>query len=141
MAWLRERGCEWGYSCFSDAAGSGCEEAVEWLMARGCPMEANGYAYTAACRNGDLAMARLLRRLGVPWGPAGDVVSRALHDSPLPMVRWLLEAGCPVGDYEAARAAAVGRPSGREEALGLLEAHRQRTRGAVAGVGGPVGSY
>ncbi|KXZ40934.1 hypothetical protein GPECTOR_1253g509 [Gonium pectorale] len=39
MAWLRERGCEWGYFCFSDAAYSGCEEAVEWLMAQGCRKE------------------------------------------------------------------------------------------------------
>ncbi|KXZ46536.1 hypothetical protein GPECTOR_42g743 [Gonium pectorale] len=135
MAWLRERGCEWGCSCISNAAGSGCEEAVEWLVAQGCRIEAYGYAYTAACRKGDLAMARLLRRLGVPWGPAGEVVLQALRDSPLPMLRWLLEAGCPVGDYEAARTAVAERPSGREEALELLEAHRQRRRGAE---GGPV---
>ncbi|KXZ40932.1 hypothetical protein GPECTOR_1257g515 [Gonium pectorale] len=138
MAWLRERGCEWGYFCFSDAAYSGCEEAVEWLMAQGCRKEARGGAYIAACRNGDLAMARLLRRLGVPWGRPGDVVSRALRDSPLPMVRWLLEAGCAVGNYEAARTAAAERPSGWEEALELLEAHRHRTRSTVVGAGGPV---
>ncbi|KXZ45040.1 hypothetical protein GPECTOR_59g648 [Gonium pectorale] len=125
MAWLRERGCGWGRGALTAAAESGCEEAVEWLLARGCPVEQDDVtSLMCACCNGDLAMARLLRRLGVPWGPAGHLVSGAAQNAPLPMLRWLLEEGCPIGDYEAARRGAEQRASGREEALELLEAHR-----------------
>ncbi|KXZ45028.1 hypothetical protein GPECTOR_59g636 [Gonium pectorale] len=126
LTWLRERGCEWDSCATTCAAKSGCEEAVEWLVAQGCPVEGNGDPYVNVCYNGDLAMARLLRRLGVPWGPAGRVVERTAECAPPPMLRWLLEEGCPVGDYEAARKAAAGRVSGGEEVLELLEAHRRQ---------------
>ncbi|KXZ41131.1 hypothetical protein GPECTOR_745g908 [Gonium pectorale] len=71
LAWLRCRGCEWGSEAFTAAVESGCEEAVEWLLTKGCPVEAGGAPYLAACRNGDLATVRLLRRLGVPWDAVG----------------------------------------------------------------------
>ncbi|KXZ48365.1 hypothetical protein GPECTOR_28g772 [Gonium pectorale] len=71
LAWLRRRGCEWGSEAFTAAVESGCEEAVEWLLTKGCPVEAGGAPYLAACRNGDLATVRLLRRLGVPWDAVG----------------------------------------------------------------------
>ncbi|KXZ45039.1 hypothetical protein GPECTOR_59g647 [Gonium pectorale] len=128
MAWLRERGCGWGRGALTAAAESGCEEAVEWLLARGCPVEADGASPISACERGDLAMARLLRRMGAPWGAAGDVTSYAAQNAPLPLLRLLLEEGCPVRDYEAARRGAVGRASGREEVLELLEAHRRQAQ-------------
>ncbi|KXZ46886.1 hypothetical protein GPECTOR_39g380 [Gonium pectorale] len=97
MAWLRERGCAWSESAYSAAAEGGCEAALEWLAERGCPMPADGDPYCKACVNGDLAVARCLRRLGVPWGPDGRVYRYASEwDAPEPMLRWLLEAGCPV---------------------------------------------
>ncbi|KXZ56491.1 hypothetical protein GPECTOR_1g44 [Gonium pectorale] len=103
MAWLRERGCEWGGGAFVRAAGAGCEEALEWLAERGCPMPDSGRPYVAACRNGDLAAARCLARLGVPWGPPGAVFGEALYSAaPLPLLRWLLGAGCPLGPRDAA---------------------------------------
>ncbi|KXZ45383.1 hypothetical protein GPECTOR_55g289 [Gonium pectorale] len=125
LTWLVERGCDgWSDDATTSAAASGCEEALEWLVARGCPMKDDGSPYTMPCRDGDLAMARLLRRMGAPWGPAGSVVMETALVAPVPMLRWLLEEGCPVGDYEAALAKAGQRASGREEALALLEAHR-----------------
>ncbi|KXZ45052.1 hypothetical protein GPECTOR_59g660 [Gonium pectorale] len=125
MTWLQERGCGWSREALTAAACSGCEEAVEWLVAQGCPVEDGYPSLILACRNGDLAMAQLLRQLGAPWGPAGSVVSDAAERSPLPMLRWLLQEGCPLGDYDAAWKAAAERVSGRQEALELLEAHRQ----------------
>ncbi|KXZ45703.1 hypothetical protein GPECTOR_51g688 [Gonium pectorale] len=132
LAWLVDRGCEWGPYDINAAAKSGCEEAVEWLVARAGAVEIAGSPFMDPCRNGDLAMARLLRRLGVPWGPDGEAVSDAARDAPLPMLRWLLEEGCPVGDYGAARAAAQERNSGRAEALELLWAHWQAQQEAGA---------
>ncbi|KXZ51162.1 hypothetical protein GPECTOR_13g649 [Gonium pectorale] len=95
MASLVARGGELGPRVFSKAASSGCEEAVEWLVERGCPVEGGGWSYTAAAGNGDLAMAALLRRLGAPWGPDGRVASHAARAAPAPMLRWLLAEGCP----------------------------------------------
>ncbi|KXZ46027.1 hypothetical protein GPECTOR_47g302 [Gonium pectorale] len=133
MAWLRGRGCEWAAgTVFASAAYSGCEAALEWLVERGCPVEDGGMALVLACRNGDLATVRLLRRLGVPWGRGGSLVREAAHGGPLSLLRWLLEAGCPVGDYESVRAAAELRTSGKEEALQLLDAHRRGAHGDVA---------
>ncbi|KXZ49340.1 hypothetical protein GPECTOR_22g934 [Gonium pectorale] len=140
MAWLLERGCGWDGCTFTSATCSGCEEAVEWLVAQGCPVQGDGDPYASACRCGDLAMARLLRRLGVPWGPAGSVFSSAAEQALLPLLRWLLEEGYPVGDYDVARRAAEGRDSGRSEALELLAAHRQAQEGEeVAEAAAPAG--
>ncbi|KXZ51937.1 hypothetical protein GPECTOR_11g62 [Gonium pectorale] len=105
LAWLRERGCGWRAEAFDSAADSGCEAALEWLAEEGCPMPETGHPNTAAaCTNGDLATARCLRRLGVPWGrsvgrPSAEAAAR---DAPLRMLRWLLEEGCPVDRKKAA---------------------------------------
>ncbi|KXZ49731.1 hypothetical protein GPECTOR_20g588 [Gonium pectorale] len=145
LAWLRERGCRWDCGAYSAAANAGCEAALEWLAQQGCPMQSvdpppytaqdsGGVPYIKACANGDLATARCLRRLGVPWGPAGSVFLGAakgygyLPNAPLPLLRWLLEEGCPV-DYEAVEAGMVewdGRPPWTEEVLALLREHLGR---------------
>ncbi|KXZ49086.1 hypothetical protein GPECTOR_23g19 [Gonium pectorale] len=110
LAWLQQRGCPCHRSAYLAAVGSGCEAALEWLAEQGCPMEEGGQPYITACRNGDLAMARCLRRLGVPWGPNGKVFLGAAEGSfflaPLPLLRWLLREGCPVDD-EAVEATVV----------------------------------
>ncbi|KXZ46013.1 hypothetical protein GPECTOR_48g445 [Gonium pectorale] len=125
LAWLVDHGCgEWSCMASTSAAESGGEEALEWVVAHGCPVKDDGSPYLNACRNGDLAMVRLLRRLEVPWGPAGRVVLEAARIALLPLLRWLLEEGCPVGDYEAAKVKAGERASGRAEALQLLEAQQ-----------------
>ncbi|KXZ51938.1 hypothetical protein GPECTOR_11g63 [Gonium pectorale] len=134
LAWLRQCGCDWSAEAWTAAAGAGWAEALEWLAAQGCPMPENGEPYIAAvCTNGDLATASCLRRLGVPWGPAGTVARAAIFGgsgpllSALPLLRWLLlEAGCPVGPKTAEwrrwleQWVQAGRP-GAAEAERLLE--------------------
>ncbi|KXZ45403.1 hypothetical protein GPECTOR_55g309 [Gonium pectorale] len=126
LAWLRERGCGWSQAAYTLAAGAGCEEALEWLE--------NGAPYADPCGNGDLATVLLLRRLGVPWGPAGHAMSYAAYCAPVPMLRWLLAEGFPMGDYKAARAAVAERDKKREEVLELLEGHWRAHEGAAAAV-------
>ncbi|KXZ53062.1 hypothetical protein GPECTOR_8g56 [Gonium pectorale] len=38
LAWLRQRFWPWGSDTWVNAAGAGCEVALEWLAERGCPM-------------------------------------------------------------------------------------------------------
>ncbi|KXZ48032.1 hypothetical protein GPECTOR_31g396 [Gonium pectorale] len=104
IAWLDSAagvgGCRWTEDAFAAAAGSGCEEALEWLAERGCPMGARGEPYLRAARNGDLGALRCLARLGCPPGPPGDVFSACLYPPhgplPLPALRCLVEAArCP----------------------------------------------
>ena len=70
----------------------------------------NGQLYTVAAFNCDLAMLRALRRLGCPWGSRGEVFTRVAGQicSPVAVLSWLLEAGCPV-DWDAAEAEAGWR--------------------------------
>ncbi|KXZ44105.1 hypothetical protein GPECTOR_73g626 [Gonium pectorale] len=108
LAWLRSRGCEWGPGTFFRTSQSGCEAALEWLVEQGCPFPGESTAsacYASACRNGDLATARCLARLGCPWGADGRAFQVALEaaEAPVAALRWLLEAGCPV-DLAATRA-------------------------------------
>ncbi|KXZ53496.1 hypothetical protein GPECTOR_7g946 [Gonium pectorale] len=105
MAWLRGRGCPLDGDAFPEAVKAGCAAALEWLVGQGCPIEEDGHPYVVACaNNGDLATVRCLARLGVPWGPTGrvflDAATKGRPDNhiptSLPLLRSLLEAGCPV---------------------------------------------
>ncbi|KXZ42200.1 hypothetical protein GPECTOR_184g269 [Gonium pectorale] len=135
LAWLAARGCLTDYHAYSEAVYAGCEAALEWLVEQGCPMEDRGYPYVNACSNGDMAMARCLRRLGVPWGSEGRVfyaaAVAAAEESidPLPLLRWMLQEGCPV-DVVAVRRKVEERrckmPQWAEQVLGLLEEHGGR---------------
>ncbi|KXZ47243.1 hypothetical protein GPECTOR_37g249 [Gonium pectorale] len=149
LAWLRERGCEWDGRTFAHAARSGCEAALEWLAERGCPMPDDCGPYGDAVLAGDLATASCLRRLGCPWGDgdgAAAALARAVWSAPLPLVRWMLEAGCcpageGAGDVGGAAddgrvLAAVGQLKDAERAAALralLEEHRRRRRGHPQG--------
>ncbi|GFR42457.1 hypothetical protein Agub_g3364, partial [Astrephomene gubernaculifera] len=109
LTWLTERGGgRWEGMAAWAAADSGCEEAMEWLEAHGFPFKeapVAGNPYTASAQRGDLATLRCLRRLGCPWGPVGVTSTACVRgNSPLPVLRCLLEGGCPV-DWEAAVAA------------------------------------
>ncbi|KXZ48841.1 hypothetical protein GPECTOR_25g426 [Gonium pectorale] len=124
MAWLRERGCPWGPDTFAGAAGSGCEAALEWLAERGCPMVKSNPRRTAyrvggrvyngramplmpdfeAASNNDLAALRCLARLGCPWGDLPGITtvfnSCLAHPCrPMPVLRLLVELGCPAVYY------------------------------------------
>ncbi|KXZ46059.1 hypothetical protein GPECTOR_47g334 [Gonium pectorale] len=100
LAWLRQHGCLWDFGAYSGAAEAGWVAALEWLAEQDCPMEECGDPYTKACRNGDLATARCLRRLGAPWGRDGsvfiDAASEYMGCAPRSLLRWLLGEGCPV---------------------------------------------
>lgn len=90
-------------------------------------VQENGKSYIEASCNGDLAVARCLRRLGVPWGPPGRVflaIARGLSTwtASWPMLRWLLQEGCPV-EYKVVEAGLACRHSSPEvvdKVLGLL---------------------
>ncbi|KXZ47934.1 hypothetical protein GPECTOR_31g296 [Gonium pectorale] len=115
LAWLRERGCPWDEQAVTNAAEAGSAEALEWLAERGCPMPSSGEPYVAAARNGDLQTLACLRRLGCPWGPAQDAFTRCVFQEggeggcALPVLAYLLEAGCPVEWGAALRMARLRR--------------------------------
>ncbi|KXZ47945.1 hypothetical protein GPECTOR_31g307 [Gonium pectorale] len=130
LAWLRERGCNWGPETFVGAAEAGDGKALAWLAERGCPMPADGQAFVAAARNGDLQTLACLRRLGCPWGPAGEAFGRCLDARcPLAALRWLAAEGCPV-DWRAAAERARARWDRRAgegaQVLAWLEEQRRQ---------------
>ncbi|KXZ45935.1 hypothetical protein GPECTOR_49g519 [Gonium pectorale] len=124
---LQAAGCAPVYDVFLAAAAAGQLAACRWFLQQGCPIpHDDGQAYMAACCNGDMATAVLRRRLGVPWGPPGEAVYDAVERSPLPMLRWLLEAGCPAGpSVDLASGRAIGRCEGWELLSRHLEEQRQ----------------
>lgn len=65
-------------------------------------------------RLGDLVMLQVLHRLGFRWQPPAQYFLAAVSGSDniclVPLLAWLLEAGCPV-DWPAALAAARGNPA------------------------------
>ncbi len=88
-----------------DAAEAGCEALLEWWLVErhgGCHVEGTSQgltnsAHLCAAKAADRGTLSALRRLGVPWGTE-DVVVRAVgHWCQLPVLRWLVEQGAPVG--------------------------------------------
>ncbi|GFR42628.1 hypothetical protein Agub_g3564 [Astrephomene gubernaculifera] len=100
LRWLRRRRrFSLGFICLRDVVLTGCEELLEVVAERGYPpMPADGSLYRAAGGQGDLAMLRCLRRLDCPWGDA--LFDCVYEGCPLPVLQWLLDAGCPVKWYE-----------------------------------------
>ncbi|KXZ45258.1 hypothetical protein GPECTOR_56g354 [Gonium pectorale] len=129
MAWLRERGCPWDSRAVTTAARSGCVAALEWLAERGCPMPDDGLPYFEPGKSADLATVECLRRLGCRWGPPGLVLGACIFgglpgcpynkgaSGVLPVLSWLLAAGCPV-DWPGAVAAAEAECSRVSEDAG-----------------------
>ncbi len=82
------------------AATAGCEVLLEWLVAQhpSCLSVREGDSpYLRAAKKADRGTLAALRRLGVPWG-ARDVVVRAKREwCGVPVLRWLVEQGAPVG--------------------------------------------
>ncbi|KXZ46924.1 hypothetical protein GPECTOR_39g418 [Gonium pectorale] len=129
LAWLRERGCAFGPDAYASAAWSGGEAALELLAALGCPMPATGEPYFTACAVGDMHTLRCLRRVGVPWGPEGFVFGTADRGASPAILCWLLEEGCPVGDFEEARRALRRREARGEVGLaGVMAALDEEER-------------
>ncbi|PNH07776.1 Ankyrin repeat domain-containing protein [Tetrabaena socialis] len=132
LAWLRERGCVWDDRILIAAAEAGSQEAIEWLVAQGYPTEEPGGAgddpYIPAALQGDWATLACLHRLGCPWQPSGVAFTSAARWGQVPVLRRLLELGCPV-DWQAALGAA--EESGDASVWAWLEEQRDR-------VGGPL---
>ncbi len=90
----------------------------------------HGLPYTMACEYGDIAMLRCLRRVGCAWGPRCAAFVHEMCPSRLPLLRALLQLGCPV-QWEAALAAARGRAGrGGELLVGWLTEERARREAA-----------
>ncbi|KXZ48450.1 hypothetical protein GPECTOR_27g620 [Gonium pectorale] len=139
LAWLRARGCPWGVRTFAAAAEGGCEEALEWLVAQCCPMgEGCFMSYVHAANYGDLATLRCLRRLGVPWGPPGEVFARAVRFAPLPVLLWLEEqadgsgGGCCSVDMFEAAASAKWRGGAEGAQSAAAARHKERPKQLIA---------
>ncbi|GLC49814.1 hypothetical protein PLESTB_000311600 [Pleodorina starrii] len=137
MTWLHDRGWAVGPRTIPNGAESGCEEALEWLVERGCPFPLNGGAYRMAACNGDLAMLRCLHRLGCPWGPPGELLSDCIRGVvSVAVLQCLLDLGCPEPDWDAAVKLAEDRRAQREpwerhvgaELLAWLGEQRRRRR-------------
>ncbi len=84
------------------AARGGCAALVEWLAAEHpeCLTRsalADRPLYNIAAEDGDRGVLEALRRLGVPWGVQDVVVREVKGGCCMPVVRWLVEAGAPVG--------------------------------------------
>ncbi len=94
----------------SGAAGAGCEALLEWLVEQheGC-LEGLGAScpYLHPAINGDLGTLTALRRLGVPWGVENVVVRAVWGKCSVPVLRWLVEQGAPVGSREEVEEAAA----------------------------------
>ncbi len=84
-----------------DAVEAGCEELLEWMaqQPRGLVGQGRTSPYIVAGRNGDRATLAALRRLGVPWGQGAEqfLAHAALEGCEVPVLRWLVEQGAPVG--------------------------------------------
>ncbi|GFR39587.1 hypothetical protein Agub_g47 [Astrephomene gubernaculifera] len=121
---------------FHQAVKSGCEEAVEWLAERGCPVVAPGQdihctPYVVAARQGDMAMLRCLRRVGCPWQGSETLTYCVRCDCSLPIVRWMLEEGCPVDWAAVLPTYTFGWP--REVETWLLKRRKQELKRAKEG--------
>ncbi|GLC45465.1 hypothetical protein PLESTB_000317000 [Pleodorina starrii] len=143
MTWLHVRGWALGPRAFPNGAASGCEEALEWLVERGCPFPLDGGAYLRAACNGDLAMLRCLHRLGCPWGPPGNLLADCIRNVvSVAVLQCLLDLGCPGMDWDASVKLVEDRLVGqmetwvpRERPVALLawlgeEQRRRRSSGA-----------
>ncbi len=94
-----------GAQLLHDAVESGCEALLEWVVEQpGCQADLEQplpHLYELALRYRDRGTLTALRRLGVPWG-AEDMVVRAVREGcEMPVLRWLVEQGAPVGSAGA----------------------------------------
>ncbi len=119
------------------AVEGGCEALLEWLAGKAGYLAYAGVSYIPAAKAGDRATLAALRRLGVPWG-VGCMVWAVGEGCAVPVLRWLVEQGAPVGsrrDMEQAVAEAKRKGAlGAEAAAwvrGLAKAAEAATTGRV----------
>ncbi len=124
------------------AVEGGCEALLEWLAGKvGCLASA-GVSYMPAVRTGDRGTLNALRRLGVPWG-AGCMVMWAVGEGcQVPVLRWLVEQGAPLGSMgylEQAVAAAPRRGRLGAEAAAWLQGLATAAEAAAAAAAAAAG--
>ncbi len=91
-----------------------CEALLEWLVEQhpGCraALKQGPFPlYQTALECTEVGMLATLQRLGAPWGGKALVVRAVRMQCELPVLRWLLEQGAPVGGEEALAAALARR--------------------------------
>ncbi|KAG2499252.1 hypothetical protein HYH03_002831 [Edaphochlamys debaryana] len=125
LRFLLERGAieVEGPGVWRAVASNGSEADLEWLAEVGWPRPADGEPYKAAARNGDARTLRVLRRLGLDWGPPGlGVLAAAVeHGVSLPTLRWMVEEGCPLGEAAMHKAVAELQKGGSPIQADVLE--------------------
>ncbi|KAG2499080.1 hypothetical protein HYH03_003263 [Edaphochlamys debaryana] len=120
MRWVHERLGQHGgmEGAWKAVVWSGCEAAAELLAELGCAQPLDGLPYAHifidSLRNFKYCswwMFHCLHRLGVAFGPVRNkLVAKAVEAGvPLGTLRWLLEQGCTVRDWDVVRAALEGR--------------------------------
>ncbi|KXZ53343.1 hypothetical protein GPECTOR_7g1238 [Gonium pectorale] len=132
LAWLHARGVCWGPRALPWEAAAGCEEALEFMLSHGCEVPECGQPYVDAAKNGGAYTIKVLKRLGVPWGPRGLVFGLVAREveRPLPIMRMLLEYGCPV-DWALAQDAVLDRTQRDEKLEEWVEMRLKGKPGAV----------
>ena len=117
LAWAVSNGCPLTCRTFEAAVATGNTAVVTWLCEQRCPMDARAFSCAAASPSGSsLQLCQLLREHGCTWGPYS--CAEAAGEGDLELLRWLVEAGCPV-DSSACKWAADG---GHAEVRGKREA-------------------
>ncbi|PNW78622.1 hypothetical protein CHLRE_09g389500v5 [Chlamydomonas reinhardtii] len=108
------------------AADLGNEEIMEWLASEAqVPFLADGEPYVRAAKRADQLMLDCLKRVGCPL-PAEALTGALAWGVPLPILRWLVDQGCPVDWPDALAAARLRlRPPGALEWLEELQRQKQ----------------
>ncbi len=127
------------------ATGSGCEALVEWVAGKPGALEQRRFSFMPIAKTGGFGVLSVLRRLGVPWGPLDTVAKAVVEKYPAPVLRWLVEAGAPMGRRELLEvvvAAAVGYgdlDAGTAAWLRNVVAGRRPAGATAAGAAGRAG--
>ncbi|PNH08608.1 hypothetical protein TSOC_004814 [Tetrabaena socialis] len=98
LTYLRARGCPWpDEDMFEKLASTVSEEQLEWVAANGCPIDGDGCPFRAACAAGNLDVLDCLQRLGWQHNFGNKTFQSMVNkQAGGPVLRWLLENGCPV---------------------------------------------
>jgi hypothetical protein len=92
LQYLHEHGCPWGEETMTAAASKGQPDCLRYLLREGCPKPANLCITAAGSKN--VATLRCAREYQCPWDAA--VAAAAVASGHLPMVKYVIQQGCPI---------------------------------------------